>query len=270
MWFDSDAGHLMRAESESLHTPASAGLSPFMLAAWPPISRAFGWLNNNAVSPLSFIPTIRPIPSAGHRTTVSAVCAVCLALWGAWGAGAQGTPPPTYAGGGKWRLLDAVGYAGLGFGAGVLANLSTPTTGSGEVTILATVGTATIGGLVTGAVVGRRAEQSLSRGDALGTGQLVAFAGGAVLGGATLGALAAVPIIAPDGEGTVLGTDEQTFAILVGAGAVLGSLYVWRHWNRLTRGMIEITPATDGKGHYGLRLHIQSPKRPNGGNSPFP
>jgi hypothetical protein len=193
-----------------------------------------------------------------HRTPVSAVCAICLALWGAGGVAAQDPAPPSYDGGGKWLLLDAVGYAGLGFGAGVLANRSTPLTQSGEVTILATVGTATIVGLLTGAALGQRAERTLSRGDALGTGQLLSVAGGAVLGGATLGALAAVPLIAPDGEGTVLGTDEQTFAILAGAGTVLGSLYVWRHWNRLTRGMIEIIPATDGNGQYGLRLRIQS------------
>jgi hypothetical protein len=134
-------------------------------------------------------------------------------------------------------VLNAIGYGGLGVGLGALSGTASCKSGcSWDEEIGSVVGRAVLGaaaGLIGGDMIGNGARRKLARGEPLGTGHSFAVASVVVLAGATLGALAAVPLIAPSGEGTPLGSDEQTFALLATGGATLGALYLASRWKRI-------------------------------------
>lgn len=77
------------------------------------------------------------------------------------------------------------------------------------------------------------------------------------MAGATLGALAAVPLINGEGEGTPLGSDERTILVTTLAGTMLGALHAWRNADELSRGTVDVAPAFSGGDGYGLRLRTR-------------
>lgn len=159
--------------------------------------------------------------------------------------------------GAKWGLIDGLGYGGLGFGLGVAAtwNMESNHFGPpGEALVI--IGASTVAGTILGAVVGSRAQRTITAGRSLEGPHRIAVIGGAVTAGGTLGALASIPLIEGQGEGTVFGSDEQTFTLLGLAGGVLGALYVWKHRNEFSSRNVSLTPVITRVAGYGLRIRV--------------
>lgn len=149
------------------------------------------------------------------------------------------------------------GYGGLGFGLGLAVAWDMEGSDIGPPgTAVAVVGATTAAGIVAGTLIGNRARKTIAEGERIGGGHRAAVIGGVVLAGGTLGALAAVPLINSEGEGTALGSDEQTFALLALAGGALGSLYAWKQSDELSSRSIGVAPAVSGSAGYGLRLRM--------------
>ncbi|MEX2609581.1 MAG: hypothetical protein WEA24_06515 [Gemmatimonadota bacterium] len=166
---------------------------------------------------------------------------------------AQAVPPAGTGGATRWAVIDAIGYGGLGFGVGVLASWNMESDDFGPPAgALLVIGAGTLTGTVGGAVLGFRARQRTIEREPLGRGHGTAALAGGVLAGATLGALTSASLINGAGEGTFLGSDETTFATLVLAGGVLGSMYVWG-----IRHEIRVAPVGGGAGSYGLRARVR-------------
>lgn len=155
----------------------------------------------------------------------------------------------------KWTFIDAVGYAGLGFGAGLAATWDLEGSGLGPPgEALAVVAATTLAGGVTGAVLGRRAESAAARGRRVGGLHRAAVLGGAALAGGTLGALAAAALVNPSVEGTPLGSDEQTVTLLVLAGTGAGAAYAWSRSEALESRSLAIAPVFLEGGRRGVRV----------------
>jgi hypothetical protein len=155
-------------------------------------------------------------------------------------------------------LIDGLGYGGLGFGLGLVAAWDIEGTEIGPPDeAVALVAVTTAAGIIGGALLGRSANRALAAGRPLGVGHRTAVLAGAVLAGATLGALAAVPLINPEGEGTPLGTDEATVTTLAIAGAAVGSLFALTQARRLAAGRVELMPSFPGDGGVGLRVRVR-------------
>ena len=182
-------------------------------------------------------------------------CALALVLVPVARADAQ-TESATR-GGPPWGIFDAIGFGGLGFGLGVIAGLGMegddfgPSDGA-----LVLIGAGTVAGILGGAMIGNRARRARALGQPISAGHRTAVAAGVILAGATLGAIAAVPLINPEGEGTPLGSDEQTFGLLVGAGAALGILYLTAQWDHLDSSAVDVAPAVRDGG-YGLIVRVR-------------
>ena len=73
----------------------------------------------------------------------------------------------------------------------------------------------------------------------------------------TLGASAAVPLINGEGEGTPLGSDESSLAMLMGGGTLLGVWYLRRHSGELDGARLGITPIRTRDSAYGLRVSVR-------------
>lgn len=175
---------------------------------------------------------------------VTLALAVLLALSGIRGA-------PLHAQ--SWSFIDLVGYGaaggGLGFALTVEADCSDIVCGQ---TVFTTLGGLALGA-VGGAIIGSRAQSALDRGEALTPGHRNAVAAGTVFAGAALGGVTSFLLINSEGEGTFLGSDEQTFGMLALAGAGLGALYVASQWAELSGQGLELRPAVLS----GRRLGIQ-------------
>jgi hypothetical protein len=179
-------------------------------------------------------------------------------------------------GGLKWVVADAIGYGGIGFGLGVLVARAVAGSGGGPVqppdaaqlsggsftsryalgnldlvsapdgTTLAIVAAATMAGAGAGTMIGLHARRIAAGGGYVEGIHRAAVLGGGVLAGGTLGALAAVPLVAGHREGTPLGSDEQTVVLLVGGGAFVGALFVGRYRHELGSRSISVTPSPVG------------------------
>lgn len=170
-------------------------------------------------------------------------------------------PRPGERPGVHWTVLDAIGYAGLGFGLGLLASWDLEGEDFGPPpAALVIIGSGTAAGLVGGALIGQRARRAVATGRSPTPAHRSAALAGLVLAGGTLGALAAVPLINPDGEGTPLGSDETTVLALAAAGTALGGLFAWSRRGSLTPG-VRVTPEVRRDGGYGMgvRLPFGSP-----------
>jgi hypothetical protein len=154
------------------------------------------------------------------------------------------------------RALNTLGYGATGAVAGALATADATCDGPGFVCIPSVAVAATLGGLVVGAIIGNtlssRANRTVAAGRPVGGGHLTALSVGTVLGGATVGLVAGSLLINPTGEGTLLGSDEQTLTLLTLAGATLGVLHLRRNWGRLTGTSIEVQPALFTNGRPGV------------------
>ncbi len=160
--------------------------------------------------------------------------------------------------GAPWGLFDAIGYGGLGFGLGAIAGTRMSGDDLGpSAAALVTIAGMTAASTWAGAVIGGRAARTLACGQPLGTGHRRAVVAGVVMAGATLGALAAVPLIAPGQAGTPLGTDEQTLALLASGSAVLGSLYMWKNRDRLAAWSVGLAPRVRESGRPSLHLSVR-------------
>jgi hypothetical protein len=156
----------------------------------------------------------------------------------------DGSGPP-------WALLDAIGYGAIGCGLGVMTGWE-----STYSAFYGTVAAMTVAGICTGATIGNRAQKALAQGQPLATGHRRAVIAGVVMAGASLGALASVRLIQPAGEGTPLGTDQQTLALMSTAGAVVGYLYAWSNRDRLTPRRVVVFPALRESGRYALNVQM--------------
>lgn len=185
-----------------------------------------------------------PIPGA-----TCMMAAVLLAFHAP--AAAQTDGPSVPQGTAMWGLWNAIGYGRLGFGLGLIPAMDM---GYGAAAI--TIAVTTAAGTYSGAMIGRRAGKTISEGGRLGGGHRAAVAGGAIMAGGTLGALAAVPLINPEGEGTIFGSDEATVAGMVLVGAALASVFVLSHRDELSSGRISVTPAVLGGVGYGLKARV--------------
>ena len=184
----------------------------------------------------------------------------CYALV-ASGAGAQqaATVPRDLSprGVAPWAVIDAIGYGGLGLGAGfVFAFAESEAFGPTDAGLVA-MGASTLAGIVGGAYLGRRARARIASGQTVSGGHRLAVSTGAVLAGAMLGALIAMPLIAPEGEDTTLGSDESTAMLTVGAGTALGLVYATRHQRDFIANRVGVSPYVNGRTGTGLRLEVR-------------
>lgn len=156
-----------------------------------------------------------------------------------------------------WTLVDAIGYGGLGFGLGAAAAFAQDdgSIGSG----VAMIGMATAFGLGIGIKVGHDASVALKKGQPVGSATRFGALTGAVLAGATAGALVAVPLVNGGSEsGTAIGSDETTVAVTTATGALLGFVLASSQRKYFERAQqVSITPfSTRHRGH-GLRVALR-------------
>lgn len=164
---------------------------------------------------------------------------------------AQEADSATARSGVRWDLIDAVGYGGLGTAVGVAAAWDMEYD-PGFAVIVAT----TAAGVLLGGFIGGHARHMLGEGRRPGPVHAGAVAAGAVLAGATVGALASALLINSEGSGTALGSDEQTFAVLVLTGGVLGGWFAYSRWDDLTGARLQMVPVYD-RGGPGIRGRIR-------------
>ena len=156
--------------------------------------------------------------------------------------------------------LNAIGYGAAGATLGLLATSGAECTSSWwEICIPTEMAIAGLGGLAAGMILGGKlggsAEASVERGEPVNN--LWAVTTGAALGGALLGVVVGLWLLDSDpGSGTILGSDEQTTAILAVGGAGLATLYLWSRWDELTGKTLEVMPAIVG-GEAGLTARIR-------------
>lgn len=188
------------------------------------------------------------------RHTVAPILVLILMVAAPNPASGQTADPP--APGVSWTILNGVGYGLLGFGAGLLAawDLDGDDFGPPPLAMGIILGS-TVTGMAGGAVLGQRARRSVTAGRPLSTAHRSAALTGVALAGGTFGALAAVPLINPSGEGTFLGSDERTIILTTGAGLALGSLYAWRVRDHLRSRSVRFTPEVRGD-RFGLRIDM--------------
>lgn len=153
-----------------------------------------------------------------------------------------------------WAAINAVGYGGAGLAIGVAA-LTQSASGYGGDALTAAVFMG--GGVVGGFALGRRASAQLRARRPIGRWHQVGVSSGAVLAGGVLGAIAAVPLINSDGEGTALGTDEATLAKTVGVGSGVGLLFALTQQRALRANRVAVVPYHDARRAAGVRVIVQ-------------
>lgn len=155
----------------------------------------------------------------------------------------------------NWGLWDAIGYGGLGFALAMpMAQGSNCIGPCGN--DLVSIAALAAGGVIAGAIVGGRARGMLRQSRELSPGHRAAVAVGAVLAGGTFGALASIPLINGEGEGTAIGSDEQTVLLFALGGAALGVLFVSRKWDGLTQQGFNLAPVLLDGTRVGLGVHM--------------
>jgi hypothetical protein len=159
---------------------------------------------------------------------------------------------------GRWGLIDAIGYGGVGVLVGYASALGSAFSDGSDSDLSPVVLVAPIAGLAFGGAIGHNASSRINRGETPGPVTRLAVQTGAILAGATLGALASIPLIqGGDRTGTLLGSDETTATILMTAGVALGALYVYRHRSDFRTTRISIAPVRTLDSAYGLRIALQ-------------
>jgi hypothetical protein len=148
--------------------------------------------------------------SLSKQARPARVAAVALLLC----IGPTGAMAQTY-----WRLPTAVGYTGLGLGAGVLAVMGVDLA---DATVLMVPGAAAVAGGILGYITGKSADDALSSGNSLSSGHKMAVRAGTVLTGAAVGLLPAILVI--NGEGSSSVSDETIFMAFVGGGALAATV----------------------------------------------
>ena len=168
-------------------------------------------------------------------------------------AAAQITTPSVEQPSGRWVLVSAVGYGGIGTLAGVVAAAAI---GSDAFIIdgaqLATIGTGAVLGALAGATIGTEARQSMRNGEPLGGVSRKALELGAVMAGATAGAILSTPIV----MGHQINADTEVFSAFTASGAILGALYADRHRQELESIRLSIAPVHVPRAGYGLRVAV--------------
>lgn len=161
----------------------------------------------------------------------------------------------------NWAFINSLGYGALGMGTGILVTHEADCTGGGFVCIPGELVVGTLGGLaiggVTGAIIGRRANDAVGSGEPLSPSHRAAVTLGTASAGAMLGMAAAAILINPEGEGTFLGSDETTATLfsLVGAGS--GLYYVGSRWDQLTGDAVRFRPALLEEGRPGVVARLR-------------
>ena len=182
-----------------------------------------------------------------------ALTAACVLL----GTRASAQAPSSLRGVAPWGIIDAVGYGSMGLGLGtIFAYAASDEIGPSDAGLIA-MGASALAGIVGGAYVGQRARARIAGGRQVAEGHRLAVYTGAVLAGATVGALASVPLINSDNEGTPLGSDEVTAMVTVGGGTMLGVIYAMRHRRDFDIGRVSVAPYVGRRGGAGMQMRLR-------------
>lgn len=156
-----------------------------------------------------------------------------------------------------WGLIGATGYGALGFALGFGAGLAiggTDLSNQGPTYIAALVGAGA--GAVRGSSLGARASRRLARGESVRRGDRNALVVGSTLAGGVVGSLAAMALIVGQEEGTILGKDGPTFALLSGGGLVLGAAFAVTRHIPVRQAEVSLVPAMVGRRRLALAVSI--------------
>ena len=187
----------------------------------------------------------------------SAWLILCCLIFSARAAGQDSTRAPSHARSGRWGLVNALGYGGVGLLVGYSAAVGAAFSDASDTDLGVLLIAAPLAGAALGASIGHSASSRINRGERPGAGSRFAVKTGAILAGATLGALASVPLINDEGAGTPLGSDENTAAILMTTGVALGALYIHRHADDFSATRVSIAPMRTIDSAYGLRIALR-------------
>ena len=166
------------------------------------------------------------------------------------------------------RVLNALGYGMLMGSLGLAATANATCEGADFICIPPQTVAATLGGAALGLALGARmstaANRAVAEGRRVQGAHLAGLSVGTVLGGATLGLVAGALLVNPTGEGTILGSDEQTLTLLALAGGTLGVLHLRRSWPRLTGAtgapdptLFDVNPVALVHGRLGMTARIR-------------
>lgn len=158
-------------------------------------------------------------------------------------------------------VLNSLGYGTLGMAIGAAATAGA-TCQSAELICIPgeTIAAVLIGGLAGGALgagFASSANRRVEDGQPVGGARLAGVVMGTVLGGAVIGGLGSAILINGEGEGTPLGSDEQTVAIFMLGGAAFGVWHLHRNWGALNGAPVEVRPAVAPDGQFGLRARLR-------------
>jgi len=196
------------------------------------------------------MPWLRWLPRPRWRAALVGGCCIAALASPARATGQESKPPRARHI--PWALIDAIGYGGAGFGVG-LATMWSSDRSIGEA--VGIIGSSTVAGIVLGAALGHKASAAVAGGRAPRPGLRSAALAGVVLAGASLGALAAVPLINGADEGTPLGSDEATVAITTGIGAAVGILFAVVGARPLpASARVSVAPFVAARGRPGIRV----------------
>ncbi|TFB09802.1 hypothetical protein E3V36_05640 [Candidatus Marinimicrobia bacterium MT.SAG.2] len=158
-----------------------------------------------------------------------------------------------------WVFPTTIGYAGLGFGAGILLIM-------GEGYDSALIPISTIGGslvgIIAGSIIGGKADSKISRGEELDANLRFGVAVGTILSGTFLGTIiAAYKIDSDERAGSQgIGSDENIINFGVLAGTTLGYLTFKMFESSLYPELLpELDVGYNNKGQFELTLRINLP-----------
>lgn len=160
-----------------------------------------------------------------------------------------------------WTLIDGIGYTGLGAAAGVVIAYgpggSCKSFGPCRGQVAAMLITPAIG-LVTGVALGHTARTAIASGRPISDAHRTWVSTGGILAGATLGSIAAIPLIGgSSNSGTPLGSDESTWMIFALGGAVAGGVYAAKHESDFLLRTTALGPYRAARGGFGLRAGVR-------------
>jgi hypothetical protein len=188
------------------------------------------------------------------KTTLRGVAVLSLAL-------VMGATQVAPASGQASTALSSLGYGTLGMVIGAAATAGATCQSADFICIPGeTVAAVLIGGLAGGALgagVASSANHRVEDGRPVGGARLAGVAMGTVLGGAAIGALGSAILVNGEGEGTPLGSDEQTISLFTLGGAAFGVWHLYRNWGALNGAPVDVRPVVAPDGHFGLRARLR-------------
>jgi len=157
--------------------------------------------------------------------------------------------------------LNSLGYGTLGMAIGAAVTAGATCQSEEFICIPGeTIAAVLIGGLAGGALgagIASSTNRHVADGQPAGGARLAGVVLGTVLGGAVIGGLGSAILINGEGEGTPLGSDEQTIALFMAGGVAFGAWHLHRNWGALNGTPVEVRPVVAPDGHFGLRARLR-------------